>query len=265
MKKVVKKMLKWCIKKVHLYFVVSFIRNRQFERKVARFYAQLLKRGDVYFDVGANIGNRISPIIGTLRKGKGKIVAIEPQAECVAVLKKKFGSKIVIIPKGCGEHEGEQAMAISNDDNRLSSFAAGWIEATGESGRFASMTTGWNEKRTIKMTTLDRLIEEFGTPRFIKIDVEGYELEVLKGLTQPVEMISFEYTTPESTEQCIECIKRINDISQGKILCNYSVGESMEWALPEWLSFKEMIAQIASTSVFGEGFGDIYVKYVVDK
>jgi hypothetical protein len=104
------------------------------------------------------------------------------------------------------------------------------------------------------------LIEEFGVPQFIKIDVEGYELKVLKGLTQPVEMISFEYTTPECTAQCIECIKRIKDISQDKILCNYSIEESMKWALPEWVSSKDMIAQITSNTVFGGRFGDIYIK-----
>jgi hypothetical protein len=123
------------------------------------------------------------------------------------------------------------------------------------------MNAEWNERRTIKITTLDRLIEEFGIPRFIKIDVEGYELEVLKGLTRPIEMISFEYTTPERTVQCVECIKRLKDISNNKILCNYSIEESMEWALPKWLSSEEMIVQIVSAPVFGDGFGDIYVKY----
>jgi FkbM family methyltransferase len=260
MKKLTRKILKWCIKKAHLTFMVSFVRSYQFDKKVARFYAQFLKRGDVYFDVGANHGNRISPIINNIRGGGGKIVAVEPQAVWAAFLKKKFGDKIFIVTKGLGEREGVMAMAISND-SRLSSFSTEWVEANKQSGRFIPMGAEWNETRVIKMTTLDRLIEEFGVPRFIKIDVEGYELEVLKGLTQPVEVISFEYTTPERTQQCIACIERIRDISNNKILCNYSIAESMEWALPKWLSSEEMIAQIASAPVFGDGFGDIYVKY----
>jgi hypothetical protein len=129
MEKKLKKKLKWCIKKMHLTFMVSFIRNYQFNRRVARFYTQFLKKGDVYFDVGANHGNRISPIIKHIRRRGGKIIAVEPQAECVAFLKEKFGNKITIVPKGLGEHEGELVMAISND-NRLSSFSTEWVEAT---------------------------------------------------------------------------------------------------------------------------------------
>ena len=153
MNKLSKKMLKWCVLKTHLTFVVSLIRTYQFEKRVARFYAQFLKKGDTYFDVGANHGNRISPIIRHIRCGGVKIVAVEPQVECVSFLRKKFGNKILIVPKGLGERESEQAMAISND-SRLSSFSAEWVEANKKSGRFIPMGAEWNEKRTIQMTTL---------------------------------------------------------------------------------------------------------------
>jgi FkbM family methyltransferase len=226
-------------------------------------YSQFLKSGDVFFDVGANHGNRISPIVNKLdRRGeKVKIVAVEPQAECVKILKMKFGNKITIIPKGLGERDGEQTMLISNADV-LSSFATEWIEATKQSGRFAG--TEWYEKRNIQMTTLDKLIEEFGAPSFIKIDVEGYELEVLKGLTQPVKMLSFEYATPENTDQCVACIERISNISGGSVLCNYSIGESMKWALSEWLPPDKMVALVRTPEFENSAFGDVYVKYVGD-
>jgi FkbM family methyltransferase len=252
------KALKWCAEKLHIGFVVSAVGDHLLEKRIAKAYSQILRNGDVYYDIGANHGNRIAPVVKHI---KGcKIVAVEPQAECVSFLKEKFGNKITVIPKGLGELEGEAPMVISNDD-RLSSFATEWMDANKESGRFEFMGAIWDEKRMIQMTTLDRLIEEFGVPRFIKIDVEGYELEVLKGLSQPIEMISFEYTTPEYTAQCIECVKRISDISQNKILCNYSIGESMKWALPTWVSSEEMLTQILSTPAFGDGSGDIYIKY----
>jgi hypothetical protein len=169
----------------------------------------------------------------------------------------------VLIPKGLDEKEGEQVIAIARDD-RLSGFAAQWVEAAQATGRFILMGGEWNEKRTVPMTTLDRLIATYGVPRFIKIDVEGYELNVLKGLTQPIATISFEYATPELAAQCIACIKRISDLSQDKILCNYSVGETLTWALPQWVSSEEMLTQIRATPVFGGGDGDIYIRYQPD-
>ena len=85
------------------------------------------------------------------------------------------------------------------------------------------------------MTTLDKLIEKYGEPVFIKIDVEGFELEVLKGLTRPVKLLSYEYTVPEQIDRVIECMEQIQKVNP-KIECNYSIGESMDFALEEWQS-----------------------------
>ncbi|MEO0830693.1 MAG: FkbM family methyltransferase, partial [Pseudomonadota bacterium] len=45
----------------------------------------------------------------------------------------------------------------------------------------------------VAVVTLTDLMSEFGVPRYIKIDVEGFESEVLKGLDQPAPLLSFEY------------------------------------------------------------------------
>ncbi len=223
------------------------------------FYSQFLTNPkDIYFDIGANYGNRIEPI----SKDGFKIIAVEPQKKCINFLKRKYGNRIEIIPKGLGETEELRTFYISNS-HTISTFSEDWIKDTTESGRFKQYS--WEKKEEIELTTLDVLINQYGIPKFIKIDVEGYETEVLQGLTQPIEYISFEYCVPENQHSIIECIDRLVKISKAhKIEFNYSVGESMEWALSDWLSPDQMKKEISSTKFIKTNFGDIYSKIYVD-
>jgi FkbM family methyltransferase len=229
-------------------------------KKRGDFYAQFLtSQEDTYFDVGANHGNRIEPLID-----KGiKIVAVEPQLKCIKFLKRKFGKKIILVPKGLGKVEETKTMYISNADV-ISSFSKEWIEATQASGRFSQYN--WNEEQKVEMTTLDQLIKRYGKPKFIKIDVEGFEYEVLQGLSQPIDFISFEYTIPERKTSIIECIDRITEISTTTgVQFNYSIGEGMEWALDEWLSPQQMKEEIESNRFAKSAFGDIYSRITTNQ
>jgi len=233
--------------------------EKELNKKRRRFYLQFLKSGDVYYDVGANYGNRIEPIIN-----EGiKIIAVEPQAQCIDHLKSNYGDKITVIPNGLAESKGVRTMFISNA-HTISSFSRSWIKSTQESGRFSDYN--WNKEEVIEMETLDNLISRYGNPQFVKIDVEGYEYEVLKGLSHPIKVLSFEYTTPERKSSIIDCINRIVEIGkQNEVLFNYSIGESMEWTLDEWISAEKMKAEIKFEKFTKSGFGDIYAKTSIDK
>ena len=214
------------------------------------FYQQFVRKNDFCFDVGANIGNRIIPLLMI----GAKVLAVEPQESCYKYLKSKFGKRITIITKGLCEKECTRKFHISNM-NVVSSFSDEWINSV-KKDRFKEHN--WDKTIDVKMTTLDNLIDEFGIPSFIKIDVEGYELEVLKGLSKPINMISFEYTVPEQTSKIAECIKVVENNSN--ILLNYSIGESMGWALTEWLSVSKFLELIKTIDFLKTGFGDIYLK-----
>jgi FkbM family methyltransferase len=223
----------------------------QLRRKRIEFYSKFINEGDVCFDVGANVGNRVYPLL----KLKAKVVAIEPQQICFEELEKKFGDKIKLVKKGLGEKEEIKEFFISSSST-LSTFSKDYIDSV-KNGRFSEYE--WNKVETVEMTTLDNLIKGFGVPKFIKIDVEGYELEVLKGLNSPVEMISFEYFVPEQLIRVSDCINRVREIDQN-IEINYSIGESMEFALDEWISFEEMIEHINQPNFMSTDFGDIYIR-----
>lgn len=229
--------------------------KQQKEEMIKRqaFYSRFVKADDLCFDVGANLGNRVGPLLAA----RARIVAVEPQVFCQKVLNWRFGKKIAVVPMGLGETEDVKEFYIS-DASYLSSFSKTWIDSV-KKDRFKE--NEWSNVGKVQMTTLDKLIAKYGTPAFIKIDVEGYELEVLKGLNSPVKMISFEYTTPEQTERAIGCIERVRSINPD-IECNYSVGESMEFAMTEFISVRDMLQLINSRKFIETGFGDIYLRSI---
>ena len=107
------------------------------------------------------------------------------------------------------------------------------------------------------MTTLDDLINRYGKPCYVQIDVEGFELPVLKGLTQSVPLISFECNLPEFTEETKEAIHRLVALSPAAEF-NYCLTEPPEALVSnEWLSSKVM-QSIVETE--GHRFMEIYCR-----
>jgi FkbM family methyltransferase len=219
------------------------------ERK--KFYSQFIQPGDLCFDVGANIGNRT---IIFLELG-AKVTAIEPQKECYEKLTKRFGDKIDLVKKGLGEKESIEKLYVS-ELSAISSFSKDHVDVMKED-RFKG--TNWNSTVDIEMTTMDNLIDQFGTPVFCKIDVEGYEYDVLKGLSKPLKTLSLEYIVPENLQVLIDCVNHLKGL--GDIECNYSYAEKMDMSLKEWLSGVDMIRYIQTKEFIDTSWGDIYVRF----
>jgi FkbM family methyltransferase len=226
--------------------------RRQMQQR-AHFFSQFIKNGDLCFDVGANKGNRVDPML----KNGANVIAVEPQESCYRALEKKFGQSIRIVKKGMDEKKGVKDFYIS-DSSTISTFSEEWLDQV-KDNRFKGQE--WNKKVQVEMTTLDELISEFGKPSFVKIDVEGFELQVMKGLSQPIKLVSFEYAVPEQKQSLIQCVAHLQQLSNNYEF-NFCVGEQMEFHLPQWLNGTDMQQLMADDSgVFIlSGWGDIYAQ-----
>jgi FkbM family methyltransferase len=214
----------------------------------ASFYRRFVPQGGLCFDVGANVGERTAIFVDL----GARVVAVEPQPDCVEALRARFGESVEIVPAGLGSEPGEAELLVASY-HTISSLSAGWVAAVQRSGRFSDFS--WDERRRIPLTTLDALIERFGVPDFAKIDVEGYELEVLRGLSRSLPALSFEFTF-ELLEERLQAVERLARLGMTRF--NFSIGESMTLAFDEWLTADAMVRYLMSTPHDAQFFGDVY-------
>lgn len=220
------------------------------ERK--QFYSRFLSANDLVYDVGANLGNRVEVFLSL----KNKVVAVEPQNYCNGFLKRKYGNAITLLKLALGAKKETMTMYINSTSSTVSSLSKDWVESM-KKGRFSNET--WDQTADVEVDTLDNLIGKYGKPHFIKIDVEGFEADVLKGLSVAVPVISFEYTTPEQTHKLYECLDVLQALD-ASYACNYSAGEENRFLLENWISVPEFKALVAKDVHAMQGFGDVYVK-----
>ncbi len=215
-----------------------------------RFYSQFLQPGDLCFDIGAHIGDYAAAFLKT----GARVIALEPQAESAAYLIKRHGKnrRFEVVEKAVGESEGQADFFVASN-SKISSLAGDWIER-------CDLPATITDRRIVPVTTLDRLILQYGLPRFIKIDVEGYELETLKGLTQPVHCLSLEFHVKEISRVTLylDYLARL-----GKFEANYTFGKkTTSLALADWASPGELYDKITLRSQNKiRKHGDIFVRF----
>ena len=221
--------------------------GRDLERQTA-FYRKFISKGDLCFDIGANVGQTSEVMLAA----GAHVIAVEPNPACHDVLRWQFGRNrdFTLITEAISDTETTARLYVNGTDSRAS-LRADWtfLPKSGEV--------------QVSTTTLDALIAKHGRPVYCKIDVEGFEATVLKGLSQPVANLSFEYHVGEGDRAC-ECLRILESLGSYKanVIPMDLVGSwHREWVFPEWLSPAECIDRISRGSLLDRApLADIFIK-----
>src|SRR6266480_4484200 len=140
------------------------------QRRMRRLYREFLGPGDVGFDIGAHVGSRVR----AWRRLGARVVAVEPQPDCLRVLRLFFGRDlgVTIVPEAVGAQAGRARLAVSTATPTVSSMSTDWIESVTADRSFARVR--WDRSVEVDVVTLDDLVAIHGEPAFCKIDVEGF-------------------------------------------------------------------------------------------
>ena len=214
----------------------SIIEERDREVQFYRSTLDGFRKGGLIFDVGANHGYK-SDIF--LRLG-ARVVAIDPDPENLAILTQRFLSyrlqkkPVTIVCKAVGDTNSIERMWIDTPGSAKNTLSDKWAKTLREDTTRFGASLGFTEAREVVTTTLADLVATHGFPFFVKIDVEGYELAVLRGMRAPVPYLSFEVNLPEFRQEGVECIDILARLSM-KTEFNYVTRLADGLLLTEWL------------------------------
>ena len=241
----------------HLKYHRDIIKHLRWTRKDALrmdFYKAFVGSADLVFDVGANMGNRSK----IFRAIGARVVAFEPQSHCASFLGAAFsGDRDFNLEQAAlSDHEGQLTMHLS-EAHVLSTLDTEWMERMNQGGRFAHQ---WDRTEVVRVTTLDRAISRYGLPAFIKIDVEGHEYSVVRGLSQPVRHLSLEFAS-ESLDRICQCIDHLDTLAPYEY--RLSLGETMRYEGHDWCGGRDIQALLVEEKHKDPlVWGDIYARRV---
>jgi FkbM family methyltransferase len=223
------------------------------QRSLRRLYARFVGEGDLVFDIGAHLGDR-SVAFAALG---ARVVAVEPQPAIAIWLRRVVGRnrRITVRTEALGSTSGRARLAVSRRNPTVSTLSEVWRERVGQLNP-GFRAVRWDDGVDVAVSTLDALIEEHGVPDFCKIDVEGFEAEVLAGLSRPVPGLSFEFVQGH-LDAAVSCVERL--ISLGPYGFDVVVGEGRRFVFERWLD-ADAIVRWLDEGAQGASSGDIYAR-----
>jgi FkbM family methyltransferase len=215
-----------------------------------RMHARFAGRGDLAFDIGSHVGDRIA----SFRRLGLRVVAVEPQPVLAHLLRLMYGldRQVTVVQAAVGATPGKLRMHLNLDNPTVSTASADFIQAAAHDRNWRGQR--WERQVTVPVTTLDALMARFGEPRFVKIDVEGFEDQVLQGLSRAPAALSFELTT---IQRPVARAALGESARLGYRRFNAALGESQHLLHPTWLDAAGIRAWLDALPQSANS-GDIY-------
>jgi FkbM family methyltransferase len=225
-------------------------RAREDRSRKRDFYSQFIAAGDLVFDIGANLGS-YADIFASLG---ARVVALEPNPDCVYHIRRSYpGPSIDVVNAAVGRHPELATIRLAKRSD-MSSMSADWIQAIRKAQDLDDAV--WDRELTVPVVTLDSLVARYGAPKFIKIDVEGLEEDVLQGLSVQPPLLSFEFNT-KFLGSALRCVQLLPGAAHSEF--NFAVGEPHRLELTSWVDASQLssaLKQLESAS----GYGDVLVR-----
>jgi FkbM family methyltransferase len=239
-----------------LYWKVADRSLLEDRRKELNFYRNLLsgfRKGDLIFDVGANHGSKTSIFLSL----GARVIAIEPDEANQEILREMFlkyrlkPKPVVVVGKALSDRCAVETMWIDEPGSAKNTFSQKWVETLRTDEERFGHALSFAQQKKIETSTLDSLISTHGVPFFVKIDVEGYEPSVLRGMKRPVPHLSFEVNLPDFRPEGLQCVDLLAHLdAKGEF--NYSADCRLGLVLDQWvdsLEFSRVLHQCADKSI----------------
>jgi len=191
--------------------LIAYSENKIHLLKLKNFYNNIFNKPKLIFDIGCNVGDYTK----TFLKFSDFVVAVDPSTEVINQLRNSTTDfiskkKLKILNIAISNQIGEVKLYI-NSSRTVSSINKKWQKCA-----LPEMFPHVHNVNTeiVKSTTLDNLVSEYGIPDYIKLDIEGGELNAFRGLNQPINILSFETTLPIFHDETIKILNKISSLGE---------------------------------------------------
>lgn len=195
------------------------------------------------FDIGCNVGNYTNKL---LEKG-WNVIAVDPNL----FLFNNPPAGVTRVVSACSDSSGIIPFYFSNADT-ISTAAIEWVKDSRFTDKYS-----WQEYK-VNSTTIDLLVEQYGCPGHIKIDVEGYELITLRGMTKKYSgEICFEWAE-EQGDSAVECVRYLESLGYSRF--GYIFGDDYLREPEKYIPIDEFLSEFKYDKDRKELWGMIWAK-----